>query len=97
MVLGISSSLVAHMCISCESMSCACPGLSCIQLLNKSTWKKACMQISLLRMPNRGVLFSVQEMLIIGAGQGSTFSKGLALRNGRLSRLEKLIFNMSWF
>lgn len=75
-VLGISSRLMAHMCISCESMSCACPGWSCIQLLNKSMWKKACMQISLLCVPNRGVFFSVQEMLIIGTGRGSTFSKG---------------------
>lgn len=28
-VIGISSRLMAHMWISCERMSCACPGWSC--------------------------------------------------------------------
>lgn len=46
-----------------------------------SCWTKVCARNlvckSLLWVPNRGV--SVQEMLITGAGQGSTFSKGLLL------------------
>lgn len=46
-----------------------------------SWWTKVCGRKlackSLLWVPNRGV--SVQEMLIIGAGQGSAFSKGLLL------------------
>lgn len=46
-----------------------------------SCWTKVCGRKlackSLLRVPNRGV--SVPEMLIIVAGQGSTFNKGLLL------------------